>query len=147
MVKFVSSLRKDISSGLKKICKQLKHLFYGGIKMQYINKRKLIGLITNEWFGIETCKVEDIISFLENIPDEISTNSSWTSIIEKLPTREEYLTIRDDNVCYYTRLEIAFQTDTVMYDIGYYDGYKWFTDKHSKIENVIAWRPFIEYKE
>ena len=52
--------------------KDLKHLFYGGgILMQYISKRKLIGLITNEWFGIETCKIEDIISFIENIPDEI----------------------------------------------------------------------------
>jgi hypothetical protein len=79
--------------------------------------------------------------------DALNTNISWTSIVERVPSRNEYLTIREDNACYYTRLEIAFQTDTVMYDIGYYDGYKWFTDRHSKIENVIAWRPFIKYKE
>lgn len=38
--------------------------------MGYINKRKTIGLIANEWFGIETCKVDDILSFIANIPDE-----------------------------------------------------------------------------
>ena len=38
--------------------------------MGYINKRKTIGLIANEWFGIETCKVDDIITFIESIPDE-----------------------------------------------------------------------------
>ena len=79
--------------------------------------------------------------------DALNINNSWTSIVERVPDRNEYLTIRDDYTCYYTRLEIALQTDTVMYDIGYYDGYKWFTDRHSKIENVIAWRPFIKYKE
>lgn len=35
MVKFVSSLRKDINSGLQKICKQLKHLFYGEKMKKY----------------------------------------------------------------------------------------------------------------
>lgn len=79
--------------------------------------------------------------------DALTTNNSWTSIIERLPERQEYLTFRDDNSCSYTRLEIAFQTDTIMYDIGYYDGYKWFTDRLHKIENVVAWRPFIKYKE
>lgn len=38
--------------------------------MGYINKRKIIGIIANEWFGIETCNVDDIIAFIENIPDE-----------------------------------------------------------------------------
>ena len=38
--------------------------------MEYINKRKTIGLIANEWFGIEICKVDDIISFIENLPAE-----------------------------------------------------------------------------
>lgn len=79
--------------------------------------------------------------------DALTTDNSWTSIIERLPNRQEYLTFRDDNSCHYTRLEIAFQTDTIMYDIGYYDGYKWFTDRLHKIENVVAWRPFIKYKE
>jgi hypothetical protein len=41
-----------------------------GAIMGYINKRKTIGLISNEWFGIETCKVDDIITFIESIPDE-----------------------------------------------------------------------------
>lgn len=41
-----------------------------GVRMGYINKRKTIGLIANEWFGIETCKIDDVLSFIENIPDE-----------------------------------------------------------------------------
>lgn len=38
--------------------------------MEYLNKRKLIGFISNEWFGIDTCKVDDIISFIKKLPSE-----------------------------------------------------------------------------
>ena len=112
--------------------------------MGYINKKKIIGLIANEYSGIENCKVDDIISFIENIPDELS--DSWISIAEKLPTESEYLTFYKDGSSSFKRLNIAFKTDTIEYAIGYYDGYKWFTDRH-KIKNVIAWKPFMIYEE
>ena len=79
--------------------------------------------------------------------DALNEHSSWINIIDRFPEEKEYLTVRDDNTSYYTRILIAYQTDTVMYDICYYDGYKWFNERGYKIENVIAWKPFISYEK
>ena len=39
--------------------------------MDKISRRKLIGLIENEWYGIETCRVDSVITFIENLPDSL----------------------------------------------------------------------------
>ena len=79
--------------------------------------------------------------------DILNTPDAWISIVERLPNRQEYLTIKEDDPVSLKRLEIAFQTDTIEYDIGYYDGYKWFNERGRKIQNVIAWKPFVLYKQ
>lgn len=79
--------------------------------------------------------------------DALNSYNPWINIIERFPNKDEYLTVRDDDTSYYNRLIVAFQTDTIMYDICYYDGYKWFNERGYVIENVIAWKPFIKYKE
>ena len=72
---------------------------------------------------------------------------AWIPVTDRLPTKEEYLTVRDKDTSYYTRLLIAYQTDTIMYDIAYYDGYKWFTDRYRIQHDVVAWKPFIQYEK
>ena len=87
------------------------------------------------------------IEALQMAVNTLNVYNPWISIIEKQPDKFDYLEISKDNINYYKRLEIAYQTDTVMYDIGYYDGHKWFNERGYKIENVIAWKPFIKYTE
>lgn len=85
--------------------------------------------------------------FYETYSDSSIDLNYWINTADRLPTKEEYLIVKDKDINYYTRLLIAYQTDTVMYDIGYYDGYKWFTDKHRMLHDVIAWKPFIKYEK
>lgn len=79
--------------------------------------------------------------------DVLRVPDSWISIVERVPSRQEYFTFKNGEVLCYKRLNIAFQTDTVEYDIGYYDGYKWFNERGHRINNVIAWKPFIPYNQ
>ena len=89
----------------------------------------------------------NIYNDLRNEEFKNENTEAWIPVTDRLPTKEEYLTVRDKDTSYYKRLLIAYQTDTIMYDIGYYDGYKWFTDKHGILHNVIAWKPFMKYKK
>ena len=85
-------------------------------------------------------------NLIYNCRDILNTSDSWISIVERLPDRQDYLIFRENDSISLRRLDIAFQTDTIEYDIGYYDGYKWFNERGRKIQNVIAWKPFIQYK-
>ena len=51
----------------------------------------------------------------------------WIPVTERLPSEEEYTATSEDGTEYYARLLIAYKTDIVEYEIGYYDGYKWMT--------------------
>lgn len=66
----------------------------------------------------------------------------WICCNEHFPQLTEY---SYENVL--KRLEIAYMTDTVVYAIGYYDGYKWIDKRNCEIENVIAWRQFLPLPE
>ena len=69
--------------------------------------------------------------------------TKWVSVEDRLPGKEEYTATAEDGTEYYIRLLIAYKTDIVEYEIGYYDGYKWMTEKPIRlIKDVVAWMPF-----
>lgn len=72
----------------------------------------------------------------------------WIPVTERLPNRDEYLAKWHDGTEYYVRLLVAYKTDIVEYEIGYYDGFKWLTEMPmKKINDVIAWKPFDQLPE
>lgn len=98
------------------------------------------------WDGksLDNHLLDDMARYIvNNCGDILNAPDSWLSIVERVPTREEYLKLHTDGTMYYTRLTIAYKTDTIGYDIGYYDGYKWFNERGHRFQNVIAWKPFI----
>ena len=71
------------------------------------------------------------------------TVQEWVSVEDRLPEKEEYTATTEYGTEYYIRLLIAYKTDTVEYEIGYYDGYKWMTEEPIRLlKDVIAWMPF-----
>ena len=71
------------------------------------------------------------------------TVQEWISVDDRLPRKEEYTAKAEDGTEYYVRLLIAYKTDIVEYEIGYYDGYKWMTEMPIRlIKDVVAWMPF-----
>ena len=90
--------------------------------------------------GYEKNQIEKIASHL--IANGV-TVQEWISVSDRLPRKEEYTATADDGIEYYVRLFIAYKTDTVEYEIGYYDGYKWMTEMPIRtIKNVVAWMLF-----
>ncbi len=72
----------------------------------------------------------------------------WISVKDRLPSKEEYTAKAKDGEEYYTRFLIAYKTDIVEYEIGYYDGYKWMTEMPIRIiKDVLAWMPFPNMPE
>ena len=72
-----------------------------------------------------------------------ATVQEWISVDDRLPGKEEYTATTEYGTEYYIRLLIAYKTDTVEYEIGYYDGYKWMTEMPIRlIKDVVAWMPF-----
>lgn len=76
----------------------------------------------------------------------VPTKDGWIPVDERLPTEEEYIGGYDRDIPWLKRLEIAYMTDTLVYKHGYYDGFKWFDERHRKIENVIAWKIHDPYR-
>ena len=73
----------------------------------------------------------------------IEVVQEWISIKDRLPSKEEYTAKAKDGTEYYVRFLIAYKTDIVEYEIGYYDGYKWMTEMPIRlIKDVVAWMPF-----
>jgi hypothetical protein len=71
------------------------------------------------------------------------TVQKWIPVTERLPSKEEYTAKSEDGTEYYVRLLIAYKTDIVEYEIGYYDGYKWLTEMPMRIiKDVVAWMLF-----
>ena len=76
------------------------------------------------------------------------TIQRWIPVEGRLPRKEEYTAMAEDGTEYYTRLLIAYKTDIVEYEIGYYDGCKWMTEMPIRlIKDVVAWMPFPEMPE
>ena len=71
------------------------------------------------------------------------TVQEWIPVSERLPEEEEYTAKSKDGAEYYARLLLAYKTDIVEYEIGYYDGYKWLSEMPMRIiKDVIAWKQF-----
>lgn len=75
-----------------------------------------------------------------------SNDNDWIPCSERMPAGYEMIGHDDCGNKYMKRLEIAYMTDTVEYTHGYYDGYKWLSERLHKINNVIAWKVHKSYK-
>ncbi len=96
----------------------------------------------------DTCVLGRMIDLLADYedtgltPEQVATRK-WIPVAERLPGKEEYTAKAEDGTEYYVRLLIAYKTDIIEYEIGYYDGYKWMTEMPIRIINdVVAWMPF-----
>jgi len=87
--------------------------------------------------------VDDNVEQAEYLIAHGVTVREWISVKDRLPSKEEYTARAEDGTEYYVRLLIAYKTDIVEYEIGYYDGYKWMTEMPIRlIKDVVAWMPF-----
>lgn len=87
---------------------------------------------------------------LDKTEEELNTERvkrGWISVDDRLPTEDEYLTHHNDGLDTLKRLLIAYQTDTIEYQIGCYDGWKWMNQLGNRVvKGVVAWKPFEAYE-
>jgi hypothetical protein len=89
----------------------------------------------------DKCKREVESGF--ELATDNNVGGKWISVKDGFPRKEEYTAKAEDGTEYYVRLLIAYKTDIVEYEIGYYDGYKWMTEMPIRlIKDVVAWMPF-----
>lgn len=103
--------------------------------------KEKLAILFNDYWGV-TMTVEELVNvFVSNgVTIATDTNDKWVSVDERLPEKSEYLGFGFDGREFYKRLEIAYKTDTIEYDIGYYDGFKWFNERNRIVKNVVGWR-------
>ena len=111
-------------------------------------REKLVELIVNASHECDDFyDLWDMRQAVDGIADFLiahgATVQEWISVKDRLPSKEEYTAKAEDGTEYYVRLLIAYKTDIVEYEIGYYDGYKWMTEMPIRlIKDVVAWMPF-----
>ena len=104
-------------------------------------REKLIEILKKPIFPHELADPTEAVA--DYLLDNGVTVQEWISVKDRLPSKEEYTAKAEDGTEYYVRLLIAYKTDTVEYEIGYYDGYKWMTEMPIRIiKDVVAWMPF-----
>lgn len=92
--------------------------------------------------GCRVCEADYLIANGVTVTDN-NVGGKWIPVTERLPKEHEYMAETQRGEQYYVRLLIAYMTDTVEYEIGYYDGWKWMTEMPIHIiKNVVAWKPF-----
>ncbi len=90
----------------------------------------------------------EAFEFAAKVVRGVPTAVQWIPVSERLPNKEEYTEKTEDGTEYYVRLLIAYKTDIVEYEIGYYDGYKWMTEMPIRIiKDAVAWMPFPNMPE
>ena len=106
-------------------------------------REKLVELLT-EFYGCDPMYYGvDALAITQHLISHGVTVQEWISVEDRLPGKEEYTATTEYGTEYYIRLLIAYKTDTVEYEIGYYDGYKWMTEEPIRLlKDVIAWMPF-----
>lgn len=109
-------------------------------------KGKMIGVLFKHIpYGHATlCLIaEELMAEGVTFATDNNVGDKWISAKDRLPSKEEYTAKAEDGTEYYVRLLIAYKTDIVEYEIGYYDGYKWMTEMPIRlIKDVVAWMPF-----
>ena len=111
-------------------------------------REKLVELIGSTEYGNGSLVGNNFQKgFIEKIASNLIAHGAmvqeWISVKDRLPDKEEYTARSEDGTEYYVRLLIAYKTDIVEYEIGYYDGYKWMTEMPIRlIKDVVAWMPF-----
>lgn len=109
--------------------------------------KKLIDGISRIKIGLVTSTIdgERIFPYLESAQKTLE-KQRWIPVSMYVPTEKEYMVgVEDDKR--FRRLEIAVQTDTIEYFIGYFVGYKWFDKRHRGFEgDVVAWKIHQPYK-
>ena len=104
-------------------------------------REKLVEILRKPIFPHEL--VDPIEAVADYLLDSGVTVQEWISVKDRLPSKEEYTAKTEDGTEYYVRLLVAYKTDIVEYEIGYYDGYKWMTEMPIRlIKDVVAWMPF-----
>ena len=104
-------------------------------------REKLIEILRKPIFTHELVDPTEAVA--DYLLDSGVTVREWISVEDRLPGKEEYTETTEYGTEYYIRLLIAYKTDTVEYEIGYYDGYKWMTEEPIRLlKDVIAWMPF-----
>ena len=108
-------------------------------------REKLVEIVKKAAYSSLPSNTEDfhLNMFVTNLLSHGVTVQEWISATERLPDKEEYTAKSKDGTEYYVRLLIAYKTDIVEYEIGYYDGYKFMTEMPIRlIKDVVAWVPF-----
>lgn len=100
---------------------------------------KITDVDGGEWIPVNAEALHELVERSRKLREE----RRWIPVTERLPSKEEYTAKAEDGTEYYVRLLIAYKTDIVEYEIGYYDGYKWMTEMPIRlIKDVVAWMPF-----
>ena len=110
-------------------------------------REKLIELLKSGGVAFPISTADHLIANGVTLDNQVSS-SKWIPVTERLPSKDEYAAKAKDGTEYYVRLLIAYKTDIVEYEIGYYDGYKWLTEMPMRIiKDVLAWMPFPNLPE
>lgn len=107
--------------------------------------------------GLEPCEIPVLLDRLKRASEQWDIWCDayqkdvpvWIPVAERIPVENEYRVVcaAHSGKPFLRRFEVAYITDTVGYQFGYYDGYKWIDKCYEVIQNVVAWKnhePFIQ---
>lgn len=90
------------------------------------------------------CKMGQYVCDILNTYNQ--EKQKWIPVTDRLPRMEECKVVTAGGE-YFRRLEVAVQTDTIEYFIGYFDRHKWFDKRHRGFKgDVVAWKIHRPYK-
>ena len=100
--------------------------------------------------GLEPCEIPVLLDRLKHVSEQWDIWCDayqkdvpvWIPVAERIPAENEYRVVcaAHSGKPFLRRFEVAYVTDTVGYQFGYYDGYKWIDKSNKEIPNVVAWK-------
>lgn len=110
----------------------------------------MIRLAAYEDTGLEPCEIPVLLDRLKRASEQWDIWCDayqkdvpvWIPVAERIPAENEYRVVcaAHSGKPFLRRFEVAYITDTVGYQFGYYDGYKWIDKSYKEIPNVVAWK-------
>ena len=110
----------------------------------------MIRLAAYEDTGLEPCEIPVLLDRLKRASEQWDIWCDayqkdvpvWIPVAERIPAENEYRVVcaAHSGKPFLRRFEVAYITDTVGYQFGYYDGYKWIDKSNKEIPNVVAWK-------